>query len=254
MTPAVFVSHGSPGLILEAGPSRDFLGAFVKELGRPRAIVCVSAHWETKEVTVNLSPHPTTIHDFYGFPEELYRIRYGAPGDPALGRRVLDLVGNATGGRVTADTERGFDHGVWSPLILMYPDASVPVVEVSVQPHRDAAHHLAVGRALAPLREEGILILGSGSATHNLRQIGRPSPHGALFESWIADAVLAGRIDDLVGYAELAPFAKESHPTPEHFLPLFAPLGAAGSSSAKGQARNRIFEHGSLSMAAFIWQ
>src|SRR5579863_10344299 len=144
--PSVFVSHGSPAMAIEPGPSRDFLKDLGARLGRPRAIVCVSAHWETEEVCVNLDPHPETIHDFYGFPPELNRMQYPAPGDPALGQRILELVPGARGVE-----KRGIDHGVWSPLILMYPDASIPVVEISVQPHRDAAHHYAVGQALAPL-------------------------------------------------------------------------------------------------------
>jgi len=245
-TPTVFVSHGSPALTLESGPSRDFLAGLGKRLGRPRAIVCISAHWETEDVCVSLYAHPETIHDFHGFPPELYRMRYPAPGDPELGRRILRLVSNAR-----AADQRGFDHGVWSPLILMYPEASIPVVEISVQPRRDAAHHYAVGQALAPLREEGILILGSGAATHNLRELGRGGPHVIEFENRLCEAVTAGRPEDLIRYEELAPHARRNHPTPEHLLPLFAPLGAANGTP--GEVFNRVFEYESLSMAAFIW-
>ena len=246
MMPSVFVSHGSPALAIEPGPSRDFLKNLGARLGRPKAIVCVSAHWETEEVAVSLDPQPETVHDFSGFPPELYRMQYPAPGDSALGRRILELLPGARG------IERhGFDHGVWSPLILMYPDAGIPVVEISVQPHRDAAHHYAVGQALAPLKHEGVLIMGSGSATHNLREIGRSGPHITEFESWMCEAVEQGRAADLIRYEELAPYARRNHPTPEHLLPLFAPLGASGG--RPGEVLNRVYEYASLSMAAFLW-
>ena len=246
MTPSVFVSHGSPALAIEPGPSRDFLAGLGKRLGTPKAIVCVSAHWETEDVSVSLDPRPETVHDFSGFPPELYRMRYPAPGDPALGRRIVEMIPGARG-----VGKQGFDHGVWSPLILMYPDAGIPVVEISVQPRRNAAHHYAVGQALAPLRDEGILIMGSGSATHNLREMGRSGPHVTEFESWMCSAVIEGRAKDLVRYEQLAPHARRNHPTPEHLLPLFAPLGAAGGEP--GEVLNRVFEYASLSMAAFIW-
>ena len=163
-TPTLFVSHGAPSLVLQDGPSRDFLAALGQKLGTPRAIVCVSAHWDTDDVTVGLAEHPETIHDFSGFPPALYQIRYPAAGDPALARRVIQMLTDA-GIPVAGDNARGFDHGVWSPLILICPDASIPVVELSVQPGRSAAHHLKVGRALSSLRDEGVLIMGSGSTT-----------------------------------------------------------------------------------------
>jgi 4,5-DOPA dioxygenase extradiol len=246
MTPSVFVSHGSPALAVEPGPSRDFLIGLGRQLGTPKAIVCISAHWETEFVSVSLDPRPETIHDFYGFPDELYRMRYAAPGDPALGQRIVDLIPGSVG-----VASRGFDHGVWSPLILMYPEAVIPVVEISVQRRLSAAHHYAVGQALAPLREEGLLIIGSGSATHNLRELGRGGPHVTEFENWLCDAVTEGRAEDLIRYEDLAPHARRNHPTPEHLLPLFAPLGAAGGKP--GEVLNRVFEYASLSMAAFVW-
>jgi 4,5-DOPA dioxygenase extradiol len=251
MSPTIFLSHGSPALILESSPSRQFLDTLSTRLGDPRAIVCVSAHWETVDVGVNLSPNPATIHDFHGFPEELYRKQYPAPGEPALGNRILGLLRDA-GIKAAGDTQRGIDHGAWSPLSLIYPNAQIPVVEVSVQPHRDTAHHLAVGRALAPLRNEDILIVGSGSATHNLREIGRSVPHAMAFEAWLCEAVAEGRIDDLVHAEQRSPGFLRNHPTPEHFLPLFAPLGAA-EENARAGILNRHFEYGSLSMAAFLW-
>ena len=157
----------------------------------------------------------------------------------------------------TGDERRGFDHGVWTPLALIFPDAGIPVVEISVQPHLPAEHHFAIGQALRPLRDEGILVLGSGSTTHNLRDLGRQSADGPpeyvrTFEAWVCDAVAEARIDDLLHYEERAPYARRNHPTPEHFLPLFVSLGAA-SDGAHGQVLNRHFEYGVLSMAGFTW-
>lgn len=256
-TPALFVSHGAPSLAMEGGPSREFFTSLAARLAEPRAIVCVSAHWDSPIAAVGLNAAPETIHDFYGFPSELYRMRYAAPGNPELGRRILALLGDA-GIEASGDAARGYDHGVWSPLILIYPDARIPVVEVSVQSHLSAAHHFRIGQALAPLREDGVLIMGSGSTTHNLREIGRVAPDGgppeyfASFEKWVCDAIQDGRANDLVAFEKLAPHARRNHPTPEHFLPLFAPLGAAGD-GVKGEILNRHFEMGSLSMAAFLW-
>ena len=250
--PAIFVSHGAPSLVLEPSPTRAFLEGFGAKVERSRAVICASAHWETARPAVSLAPHPGMIYDFSGFPEELYQVQYPAPGDPAIGRRAIELLRDA-GIEMDGDESRGFDHGVWSPLALMFPDARVPVVAISVQPHLNAAHHLAVGRALRPLREEGVMILGSGSTTHNLRELGhRKADHAVAFEAWVCDAVAEGRVDDLVHWEERAPEARRNQPTTEHFLPLFVPLGSA-QDGAKGRVLNRHFEFGALSMAAFVW-
>ena len=254
--PAVFVSHGAPTLAIEpAEPTHRFLRDLGTTIGaRPRAIVCVSAHWEARQPSLTGGAAPSTIHDFYGFPEALYRIRYGAPGDPALAARVRDLLGEAV-----LDDHRGFDHGAWVPLSLAYPEADVPVLQLSVQSALDAAHHAALGRALAPLRDEGVLILGSGGATHDLRRAmlgGRsdlPVPADVrAFEEWLVTSIEAGATADLVAWSERAPHAAANHPTPEHFLPLFVPLGAAAPGT-KGRVLHRTFAYGALSMAAFAW-
>jgi 4,5-DOPA dioxygenase extradiol len=237
--------------------------AFLKKLAgvvgaKPRAIVCISAHWEARQPVLTAAPAPATIHDFYGFPEALYRIRYGAPGDPALAARIRDLLAGA-GIAAALDDHRGFDHGAWVPLSLAWPDADVPVIQLSVQSAAGAAHHLALGRALAPLRDEGVLILGSGGATHDLRRAslgGRPDPpvpaDVRAFEEWLVSHVEAGATGDLVDWLERAPHALANHPTPEHFLPLFVPLGAAADGT-KGRVLHRTFAYGALSMAAFAW-
>jgi 4,5-DOPA dioxygenase extradiol len=253
--PALFLSHGAPSLIIEDCPTRTFLLQLGKEMGRPKGIVSVSAHWSTPEPRVTMHPQPPTIHDFGGFPDELYTLKYPAPGDPLLAQRLLSLL-HAQGIAADGDISRGYDHGAWAPLILMYPEATIPVIQLSVQPRRTAADHLALGKALQPLREEGILILASGSTTHNIRDFfGRelnaaPLPYAEAFARWVTDAVVNGRTDELLEYGSRAPYAVQNHPTPEHFLPLFVPLGSGGS----GRQIHDAFTYGALSMAAFIWE
>ncbi|MCM0084141.1 dioxygenase [Geomonas sp. Red32] len=252
--PAIFISHGAPSLIIEDCPTRDFLRGLGKEIGRPKGIVSVSAHWTTTEPRVTINPHPGTIYDFGGFADELYTLVYPAPGDPLLAGKVLSLLGQEgiAGGK---DSSRGYDHGAWAPLMLMYPEADIPVIQLSVQPHLAPDHHLAMGKALAPLREEGILILASGAATHNLRDFfGRaldepPLPYASEFTEWLKDAVINNRRDELLDYQLRAPQAIRNHPTPEHFLPIFVAMGAG----EKGELLHDGYTYGALSMAAFKW-
>jgi 4,5-DOPA dioxygenase extradiol len=198
------------------------------------------------------------IYDFYGFPPELYGVQYPAPGNPALAQEVAALLAKE-GLDVEPDTARGLDHGIWVPLSLMYPDAAVPVVRLSVQPQRGAAHHFAVGRALRRLRGDNVLILASGGATHNLRLLSTlhpdepPPARTAVFEEWLCQSIRQGRVEDLVHYEERAPEVRWNHPTTEHLMPLFVALGAA-SDGAAGRILHRRFEYGALSMAAFAWQ
>lgn len=253
--PSLFVSHGAPSLIIEDCPTRDFLRNQGKELGRPNGIVCVSAHWTTAEPRVTGNPQPPTIHDFGGFAEELYRLEYPAPGDPVLAKRLLSLL-RSQGIAGDRDMSRGFDHGAWAPLMLMYPDAGIPTIQLSVQPHRGPEHHLAMGRALRPLLDEGVLLLASGGATHNLRDFfGRevgsePLPYAREFAEWLKEAVAAGRTNELLDYVNRAPQALRNHPTPEHFLPLFVSVGAGG----EGELLHDAYTYGILSMAVFRWR
>jgi 4,5-DOPA dioxygenase extradiol len=253
--PPVFVSHGAPTLVLEDLPARHFLAKLGEELPRPKAILCVSAHWETDQTTVSTAERPETIHDFYGFPEQLYRMRYPAPGAPDLAREAAGLLRQA-GFVCTEDPQRGLDHGAWSPLILIYPDADVPVTQLSIQPGRGPEHHLAVGHALAELPDQGVLILASGGAVHNLGQF-RVDRHNAAdwaiaFEDWLTQRLAAGDAAALAKYAGLSEGAK-AHPTDDHFLPLFVALGAAGE-GARGRALHRSFAHGSLAMSAYAME
>jgi len=176
---------------------------------------------------------PETIHDFQGFPKELYALSYPAAGDPLLAKRVQSLLTNA-GFDTGIDFKRGLDHGAWNPLLLMYPHADIPVIELSVQPMRDANWHYRVGQVLASLRKENILIIGTGNLTHNLHEAFRghhtKTPVWVTeFSEWVAERVAEGDIQSLLGWQTLAPHARENHPTPEHFLPFFVALGAAGT-------------------------
>jgi 4,5-DOPA dioxygenase extradiol len=254
--PALFVSHGAPTLILENGRTCDFLRGLSASIARPKAIVVVSAHWETDRPVVSAAARPDTIHDFYGFPEALYRLRYPAPGAPDLAHRAAGLL--STHGIVNRiDRERGLDHGAWVPLLLMYPDADIPVLQLSIQPQLGPAHHVAVGKALAPLRDDGVLVLASGGAVHNLRALAwgsddAPAAWAQGFDDWLAEKIEAGAADELVAYRDRASGAVQAHPRDEHLLPLFIALGAAGE-NAIGKRVHCGFEHGSLSMAAFTF-
>lgn len=228
----IFLSHGAPTLPFEDVAARRFLEGLARSMPRPRAILVASAHWETRTPTVGAVARNTTIHDFSGFPAELYRLKYPALGDPELADRVVDLLGTA-GLPVAVDTERGLDHGAWVPLMLAWPDADIPVVQLSVQSHLGPGHHLELGRALARLTNEGVLVIGSGSFTHDLSswrgQAGLAEPEWVTdFANWFDAALAEGRTCDLLAYRHLAPHAVRNHPTEEHLLPLFVALGAAG--------------------------
>lgn len=250
--PTIFVSHGAPTLILGDSPARAFLASLGKQLPRPRAIVAVSAHWDTDVPAVSLARQPETIHDFYGFPDALYRLRYAAPGAPELAERVARLTGAAH------DAHRGLDHGAWVPAMLGWPEADIPIFQLSVQPAESPAHHIALGRKLAALRAEDILVMGSGSATHNLRALVRgggdsePEPWAQEFDDWLAETVEKGDEAALADYRARAPGAGDAHPTDEHFLPLHVAYGAAGE-GARGRALHRSFLLGSLSMASYAF-
>jgi 4,5-DOPA dioxygenase extradiol len=194
--PAIFVSHGAPTLIGEAVPARDFLAALGRSLPRPKAILAVSAHWETEAPSAATTARPETIHDFHGFPEDLYSLRYPAPGAPEAALRVVELL-CAAGFSAASDSGRGLDHGAWVPLLLAYPNADVPVAQLSIQPDLGPAHHLAMGRALTPLLGEGVLVFGSGGAVHNLSELnwgrhGDPPAWARAFDDWLAATLAAG--------------------------------------------------------------
>lgn len=231
--PSLFLSHGAPTLPLTDTPARAFLSQLGHTLDWPKAILVVSAHWETATPMVNAVQSNETIHDFGGFPRALYDLRYPAPGSPSMAARVARRL-HAAGFSCGIDQSRGLDHGAWVPLLLMYPGAEIPVVQLSVQPRLGPEHHLRMGRALAPLREEGVLIIGSGSFTHDLSEFRGQGVNDATpdwvnnFADWFDAALTGRRTDALLDYRLQAPFAAKNHPTEEHLLPLYVALGAAG--------------------------
>jgi 4,5-DOPA dioxygenase extradiol len=259
MLPSLFVSHGAPTFPLTDAPARAFLEGLAERLPeRPRAILVVSAHWETEAPRVTSSDVNATIHDFFGFPKELYEIRYPAPGLAWLAQRVASLI-EGSGGKVARDPVRGLDHGAWVPLKLIYPGADIPVVQLSIQTHLGPDYHYRLGRLLAPLRHEGVLILASGSFTHDLSSfreyanaLHAPAPAWVdAFADWASEAIEAGRTNDLLAYRELAPSAARNHPTEEHLLPLFVAMGAG--EDGKAEHLHQSTTHGVLRMDAFAF-
>lgn len=234
MLPTLFLSHGSPMMALEPSPARDFLAQLGATLERPAAILIASAHWETEHPELNAVAINDTIHDFYGFPPALHAMTYPAPGAAEIARRAADLLRDA-GLAATLDRQRGLDHGAWVPLSLMYPMHDIPVLQLSLQSWLGPQHHLQLGHAIAALRAENVLVIGSGSFTHNLGRLRRSSPDApppadvVAFSDWMHDALIHHRTDDMLQYRSKAPYAALQHPTEEHLLPLFVALGAAGT-------------------------
>jgi 4,5-DOPA dioxygenase extradiol len=250
--PSLYVSHGSPMTALQPGATGARLAELAQALPRPKAIVIASAHWLARAPRVGGAAQPETVHDFHGFPPELYRLRYPAPGAPATAAKAMELLDRA-GLAPQLDPQRGLDHGAWVPLQLLYPAADIPVVPLSIQPELGPAHQYAVGRALAPLREQGVLVIGSGSITHNLHDLRsgysaeREAPYVRPFIGWIEQKLATGDVDALLDYRRQAPFAQRAHPTDEHLLPLFVALGAAGD-GANAQRIDAGIDLGFLAM------
>ncbi|MFP6849422.1 MAG: class III extradiol ring-cleavage dioxygenase [Pseudomonas sp.] len=231
--PSLFISHGSPMLALQPGASGPALACLAQQLPKPRAIVVVSAHWESRELRVGSAAQPKIWHDFGGFPAELYHVQYPAPGEPQLAGEIVNLLAQA-GLTAQLDAERPLDHGTWVPLSLMYPEANIPVVQVSLPSQHGPALQRQVGQALASLRSQGVLLIGSGSITHNLGELdwqaGTDSiePWAQAFRDWVVDKLEKQDHHALEDYRKLAPYAVRSHPSEEHLLPLFFAEGAGG--------------------------
>jgi 4,5-DOPA dioxygenase extradiol len=255
--PAIFVSHGGPNVVTDPSEARDYLGSLSEKLPRPEAIVIVSAHFETGGPTVVRDPKPGMIYDFGGFSRELHEMVYPAPGGPGLAERVHGLLDGAGLSPQYAD-RRGYDHGAWTVLKLAWPDADIPVVQLSIDPARDAAYHYGLGAALAPLRGEGVLLMGSGHITHNLRAIfsamrddmaADPAMADKVgsFVGWFAETIANGDTDALLAWRDRAPFVADNHPTDEHLMPLFFAAGAAGKDARAEHA------HASRQFGFFAW-
>lgn len=249
MFPSLYISHGSPMLALEPGASGPALARLAAEIPKPKAIVIVSAHWESNELLVSGNPQPETWHDFGGFPKALFEVQYPAPGDPRLAAEVAELLKTA-GFAARIDSNRPFDHGVWVPLSLMYPQADIPIVQVSLPTRGGPALQTRVGHALASLREHGVLLIGSGSITHNLRELdwhaGPESvePWALAFRDWMIDKLAANDEAVLHDYRAQAPNAVRNHPSDEHLLPLYFARAAGGQFSIAHQG----FTMGALGM------
>ncbi|MBY4676689.1 dioxygenase family protein [Marinobacterium arenosum] len=254
MAPLFFISHGAPTFALEPGLLGGKLAAIGRQLPTMNAVLVVSPHWQTDEFRVMACAKPETIHDFGGFPEALYQLQYPAPGAPQYATAAAKLLAKA-GYSVSLDDFRGLDHGAWVPLRHLLPAARVPVFQLSMPHTLDTAGALHLGQVLAPLRKQGVMILCSGSLTHNLyefRQGGAQAPYAREFAQWVHHAVLAEEIGRLVDYRTLAPHAERAHPTEEHLLPLLVALGAR-SADEGAQIIEGGITYGVLSMDSYAW-
>ncbi|MTI08321.1 dioxygenase [Rhodospirillaceae bacterium RKSG073] len=244
--PVIFLSHGAPSMAIEQDSlGRAFLAGLADQLPKPKAILIASPHWETSDLRLTASSSPETIHDFYGFPPALYQMLYPAKTDQGVVEEIVSLTG------AVRDPNRGYDHGAWSPLYLLYPDADIPVIQLSLQSHESPEYLYALGDKLSELRDEGVLIIGSGSVTHNLRDIEwrnpSPSQWAVDFEDWFVSAIEENDHETLLAAREIAPNFNYAHPTDEHWLPLYVAMGAA---KEKATLLHRGFEHKNISMAA----
>ena len=253
--PALFISHGSPMLAIEDSPARRFLLELGNTLPRPKAIVVASAHWETSGgPAVSLAQQPETIHDFGGFPPALFAIQYPAPGAPSVAEQMAALL-EQSGQAVSRSPDRGLDHGAWVPLRLMYPQADIPVTQLSILRGGSPAAHLALGAALRTLRDEEVLVIGSGSLTHNLSEfrgqgITAPVPNWVSeFGDWMQAMLAQNQQAALLDYRRQAPHAARNHPTEEHLLPLYVAMGAGNGTTA--QRLHASYEYGVLAMDVY---
>ncbi len=261
--PVLFVSHGSPMFAVQPGQAGPALGAWASEHApaqQLKGIVLMSPHWMTRDIGVMTGPQPETWHDFGGFPPALYELQYPAQGSPELAAQVLDLL-HAADLPAGADPGRPFDHGCWVPLMHLYPEANVPVVQVSLPAYVGPSEVYAVGQALAPLREQGILLVGSGSMTHNLHELrredGPTEPYVTAFCGWVHDTLMQGDLSAMLDYRARAPHAARAHPSDEHFLTIYFALGAARWGQPQGtqpQYITRDVQFRSISMDAFSLQ
>lgn len=252
--PVVFVSHGAPDTLLKSPDTVRRWEGIGRSMPAPRAILAVSAHWETRVPTASLAGAPETLHDFAGFAPALFRMRYAAPGAPALAERVAHLLA-AAGIAADLHPTRGLDHGAWVPLTAMFPQAQLPVTQLSLTRQSPAAHY-AIGQALAPLRDAGVLILASGAITHNFDWIdwgamddAAPLPAALDFADWVAARLAAGDSAALLDY-RAAPHGAAAHPTEEHLLPLFVAMGAGDGIP---ELHRPPFAYGGLAMDAYLW-
>lgn len=254
--PSLFVSHGAPLFAVDAGSTGPALHAWAQAHDKPSAIVVMSPHWMARTPMVMGTPAPQTWHDFGGFPPELYQLQYPAPGQPALAQEVVDLL-QAAGIEAGLDSRRPFDHGTWVPLMHLYPEADVPVLQVALPASAGPAEVYAIGRALRALRERGVLLMGTGSMTHNLGEFfggqTEAAPYVIEFSRWVEEKITHGDTAALLDYRRQAPHAQRAHPTEDHFLPLFFALGAAADGTRPDYLSREVM-YGMLAMDAFAME
>lgn len=266
-SPVLYIPHGGGPLPLLGEPSHramvEFLEKIPSRLGKPKAILMVSAHWETEQPALTAAAQPQLIYDYYGFPPESYSIQYPAVGDPALAKRTYELL-KAAGFNAQQDEQRGFDHGMFVPLKSMYPQADIPVVQLSLLQSLDAGLHIDMGRALAPLRDEGVLIIGSGMSFHNMKAFHHgvdSEQNGWLlaFDAWLretctsADLSVQERNERLARWLEQAPYARYNHPREEHLLPLQVCFGAALAQTPQAETVFHDTVMGKM-VSALLWE
>jgi 4,5-DOPA dioxygenase extradiol len=260
--PVLFISHGAPDLILRDTPARRFLQGLSGLFPRPKAVLSISAHWETEAPMVDMSRNPETIHNFFGFADELYTFKYEAAGAPDLAAKTKALI-EATGLGPVGEEVRGLDHGAWVPMILPYPEADIPICQLSIQDHCDPGKHFALGQTLAGLRADGVLVMATGNINHNLNELrirnfdlDAETPDWVIeFRDWMSDAIAANRIDDLLNYRTLAPHAERNHPRDDHLMPLFVALGAGTGPDGlhAGRLIHQSYDYGVLAMDSFAF-
>ena len=253
--PTLFLSHGAPTLGLEDNATTRFFSAWPGQFPMPRAVIVVSAHWDTgQSISVTAWERMPVIHDFHGFPDALYRLEYPAPGSLDLAQRVAEILTEGDFPPLTLEKSRGLDHGSWVPLRLMYPTAELPVLQLSLPVMWGAQRLYELGRALARLSDDGVMLLASGGAVHNLSTVdreanGKVAGWAATFEDWLQENLLAWNAEHLFNYRRMAPHGAQAHPTEEHLLPLFVAMGA-GDTARKPTIVHEGFMYGSLSMLA----
>jgi 4,5-DOPA dioxygenase extradiol len=256
MLPTLFISHGSPTLLIDDCPANEFLKTLGNTLPKPKAILVISAHWETDKPRITSNEKPDLIYDFGGFADELYKAKYPAKGSKALALQIKDILKDL---QADIDESRGLDHGVWVPLKLIYPNPAIPVLQLSIQPDRSPEYHYELGKKLSVLREQGVLIIGSGSITHNLRAFfgnelnSAPNHRAKEFSDWVYKTLNDKKPKALMNFIDSAPYAEWNHPTTEHFLPLFVAYGATGISSNVKRLHSS-FTFGVISMDIYSFQ
>jgi len=256
MLPSLYISHGSPMLMMMDNKSTQFLKKLSSTFLSPKYILIMSAHWESDNLKILYKQNPNTLYDFYNFPKELYKLTYNAPSSKEKNDEIINLL-KSNGIEIKKETLRsGYDHGVWSPLRFIYPEADIPVIQISLPYNYDAKELVYLGEVLSVLRKD-TLIIGSGSLTHNLRELDLRNtdiiePKAKYFRDWIIDKLKNAKINSLINYKQEVPYLKENHPTLEHFLPLFFSLGASGDKI--GESLHNSFMYGNLSMDTIIFK